>query len=272
MAPEIVQHGKYDQRVDVWSLGVLLYELTQGQAPFHGKKDIDINKNILDCNISSYKYDVSQEYKDLVSLILQPKPNKRPSFDQIFEHPFVSKYAKEFNIDVDKFRKKSKKKQRPSFQTSSVSHKELKQTNNILDELRSEKGQKESEAMNIKMTDTNGVTSNYDNNIDFSKYDDQDEDNEDDNFAAPSSQGIQLPDDLEESLVESKISPKDDKQIDLEKAKSQLSDIDSVFDELGLKNQELNFLDEVDSAMIGKKKRKRKRKYSSRSKSKNKKE
>lgn len=32
--PEIVEGAEYDERVDIWALGVLLYELASGHAPF----------------------------------------------------------------------------------------------------------------------------------------------------------------------------------------------------------------------------------------------
>lgn len=37
MAPEIMMNKAYDEKVDSWALGVLLYELTQGYPPFKGK-------------------------------------------------------------------------------------------------------------------------------------------------------------------------------------------------------------------------------------------
>lgn len=36
MPPEIVKGDYYDERVDVWSLGILIYELSFGFAPFEG--------------------------------------------------------------------------------------------------------------------------------------------------------------------------------------------------------------------------------------------
>ena len=36
MAPEMLEKGKYDHRVDIWSLGILLFELLHGVAPFKG--------------------------------------------------------------------------------------------------------------------------------------------------------------------------------------------------------------------------------------------
>jgi serine/threonine protein kinase len=36
MAPEMLFHGNYDYRFDIWALGVLLYEMVHGHAPFRG--------------------------------------------------------------------------------------------------------------------------------------------------------------------------------------------------------------------------------------------
>ncbi len=51
MAPEIFEKNKYSKGVDVWSLGILLYEIFHGRSPFVGNSHFAIFKNILNRKI-----------------------------------------------------------------------------------------------------------------------------------------------------------------------------------------------------------------------------
>ena len=51
MAPEMLEKKNYDINVDIWSLGILLYELTHGVAPFRGSTDNDRLMNMLHSKI-----------------------------------------------------------------------------------------------------------------------------------------------------------------------------------------------------------------------------
>ena len=46
MAPELVKQHKYSEKVDVWSLGVIVYQLLSGITPFDGNDIKELNKNI----------------------------------------------------------------------------------------------------------------------------------------------------------------------------------------------------------------------------------
>lgn len=52
MAPEIIQEKKYDNRVDVWAIGVITYILMSGKPPFGGKSKEHILSSILANNLS----------------------------------------------------------------------------------------------------------------------------------------------------------------------------------------------------------------------------
>lgn len=42
MAPEMLFKSAYDYRVDIWALGILLYEMLHGFAPFKGKSASEV--------------------------------------------------------------------------------------------------------------------------------------------------------------------------------------------------------------------------------------
>lgn len=45
MAPEIIEGKQYTNKVDVWSLGILLYEMLHGYSPFRQMNLMEIYKN-----------------------------------------------------------------------------------------------------------------------------------------------------------------------------------------------------------------------------------
>ena len=69
MAPEIIFHKPYDYRIDIWAVGVLLYELMHGFAPFRGKtfKEVEEQLKIGDVQFAPT---VSQGAKLMVAEVL----------------------------------------------------------------------------------------------------------------------------------------------------------------------------------------------------------
>ncbi len=82
MAPEIYENEKYNESVDIWSLGVLLYEMYHGFSPFSSKSVFKIYRNIVEDEMKFNK-DVDPQAKDLIKIILKPKPDQRPSINEI---------------------------------------------------------------------------------------------------------------------------------------------------------------------------------------------
>lgn len=78
MAPEIYENEKYNGSVDVWSLGVLLYEMFHGKSPFGNKSVFKIYKNIVQEEIK-FKKGLDLKAKHLIELCLSNIPDKRPS-------------------------------------------------------------------------------------------------------------------------------------------------------------------------------------------------
>ena len=46
VAPELVYQEPYDDKIDLWAIGILTYELLTGQAPFTGENENDTYSNI----------------------------------------------------------------------------------------------------------------------------------------------------------------------------------------------------------------------------------
>ena len=98
MAPEIVMDEPYDKSIDVWALGVLLYEMTHGYSPFRAKESggeeyKEIFRNILKMNYTIDKnLGLSNECCDLINKLLNKNSKERMKVNEVFKHPWVKKY------------------------------------------------------------------------------------------------------------------------------------------------------------------------------------
>ncbi|XP_022248400.1 putative protein kinase C delta type homolog [Limulus polyphemus] len=76
MAPEMIKGQQYNQSVDWWSFGVLLYEMLTGQSPYNGTDEAELFWSI--CNEEVYyPRFLSKEAKEIISLLLQKDPTMR---------------------------------------------------------------------------------------------------------------------------------------------------------------------------------------------------
>ena len=101
MAPEIVGSENYDYSVDIWSLGILLYEMLFGYSPFKANAINDIIQNIKthDLNYDENNKKISNSCKDLIQKLLNMNPQKRLKIKDILEHPFIKKHTKKYSFN-----------------------------------------------------------------------------------------------------------------------------------------------------------------------------
>ena len=89
LSPEMVKKLPHDYRVDIWSLGVLLFECLAGYPPFTGQNESELFKNIKQLKIH-WPIDFPPLAKNLVTKILKVNPEERPSLDEILKHSWFN--------------------------------------------------------------------------------------------------------------------------------------------------------------------------------------
>ncbi|GAB9470196.1 hypothetical protein Gpo141_00007448 [Globisporangium polare] len=92
-APEIVRKQPYDNKCDIWSLGVITYILLCGFPPFYDENQVEEMRKILHGDfefVEPYFDGVSSQAKDLIRKMLVVDPEKRLSAKTVLAHPWFS--------------------------------------------------------------------------------------------------------------------------------------------------------------------------------------
>ncbi|KAJ6151293.1 hypothetical protein N7470_007887 [Penicillium chermesinum] len=100
-APEIIYGRKYrGDRADMWSCGIILYALLTGFLPFDGG-DLPNTLRLVKKGDYMIPSELSDEAADLITRILQKRPEDRISMQSIWLHPLLKKYEKLHNAMAD---------------------------------------------------------------------------------------------------------------------------------------------------------------------------
>lgn len=94
LAPEMCEGQRYDASVDVWSIGVLLYEMLFGAPPFEESTEFHTKERIklVDLAFPS-DVDVSEDAKHLIKSLLRRQPEKRLSLAKVLSHPWIVRHV-----------------------------------------------------------------------------------------------------------------------------------------------------------------------------------
>eukprot|EP00472_Partenskyella_glossopodia_P008496 CAMPEP_0197536986 /NCGR_PEP_ID=MMETSP1318-20131121/55494_1 /TAXON_ID=552666 /ORGANISM="Partenskyella glossopodia, Strain RCC365" /LENGTH=1269 /DNA_ID=CAMNT_0043095029 /DNA_START=175 /DNA_END=3985 /DNA_ORIENTATION=- len=88
MAPELVKEQPYNQTADLWSLGVILYELRVGKPPFFTNNIYKLIRMIINENIK-WPQAIPPQMRSFLELLLVKDPTKRGSWKQVRSHPWI---------------------------------------------------------------------------------------------------------------------------------------------------------------------------------------
>lgn len=96
LAPELCEERDYDFTVDIWSLGILMYEMLYGKPPFEVRKPSmseakdSTMKRIVEVDLRfPPKPEVSSSAKNLIRALLRKEPARRLSLTKVLTHSWI---------------------------------------------------------------------------------------------------------------------------------------------------------------------------------------
>jgi serine/threonine-protein kinase ULK/ATG1 len=95
MSPEILKCQRYSDNTDIWSFGIILYEMLMGNVPYFVRSLVELSKiysNIEKIDIPK-EIQVSDNCKDLIIHMLTVNPQNRITWDELFQHKWFDDTA-----------------------------------------------------------------------------------------------------------------------------------------------------------------------------------
>ena len=98
MSPEQIENIKYNEKSDIWSLGCFLYELSTLHPPFEATTHLNLARKIKSGKVDPIPNFYSPKLNEVINLLMNLDPDKRPNIREIIEISEISLRIKEKKI------------------------------------------------------------------------------------------------------------------------------------------------------------------------------
>lgn len=95
MAPELVSGSRYDTKVDVWSLGIVMLELIEGEPPYLRENPMKALYYIASRPAPTLQHPerYSTQLRDFLNSCLRKRPEERLTVQELMNHPFINEHG-----------------------------------------------------------------------------------------------------------------------------------------------------------------------------------
>ncbi|CAG9314475.1 unnamed protein product [Blepharisma stoltei] len=101
-SPEVWQDKPYNSSSDIWSLGCVIYEMTTLRPPFTGVDMKALYRKVIKGLYQPIPVNFSAELSNVIKMMLQIRPNARPSCEKLLEMPFALRERNfKYNAEAD---------------------------------------------------------------------------------------------------------------------------------------------------------------------------
>ncbi|XP_045426164.1 aurora kinase B isoform X3 [Lemur catta] len=93
LPPEMIEGRTHNEKVDLWCIGVLCYELLVGNPPFESASHNETYRRIVKVDLK-FPPSVPEGARDLISKLLRHNPSERLPLAQVAAHPWVRAHSR----------------------------------------------------------------------------------------------------------------------------------------------------------------------------------
>lgn len=99
MSPQILKHEVYSTKCDIWSLGLIYYEMLFGKTPWPARSQYELVKNITEMGLKfPYNISITETSKLFLKQCLEINEEKRISWEQLFDHKILREPSSKLSL------------------------------------------------------------------------------------------------------------------------------------------------------------------------------